>query len=275
MRNVHNLINTLSLRGALAVARSAATKQTRSLSGIASLRSQQAAQSLIIAVLSIILCPYLVNLYAQDNDFKAKRERMVREQLELRGIEDKAVLSAMRKVKRHLFVPSDLEEFAYADGPLPIGYDQTISQPYIVAYMTEAAGLKPKDHVLEIGTGSGYQAAVLAEIVSKVYSIEIIEPLAESAKKRLESLGYDNIKVKLGDGYKGWEEFTPYEVIIVTAAPPAIPDLLLEQLTIGGRMVIPVGSVYQELYCITRTETGYDKKALLPVRFVPMVHDKD
>jgi protein-L-isoaspartate(D-aspartate) O-methyltransferase len=216
-----------------------------------------------------------INLYAEDNGFEIQRERMAREQLELRGIKDKAVLSAMRKVERQLFVPSDLAKFAYADGPLPIGYDQTISQPYIVAYMTEAAMLEPEDSVLEIGTGSGYQAAILAEIVSKVYTIEIIEPLAQSAKKRLKTLGYDNIKVKLGDGYKGWKEFAPYEVIIVTAAPPAIPDLLLGQLAIGGRMVIPIGSVYQELYLITRTETGYDKQALLPVRFVPMVRNKD
>lgn len=233
-------------------------------------------KNLKIFLLAVVLLMIAgINLYAQDDGFEFRRERMVREQLELRGIKDKAVLSAMRKVKRHLFVPSDLAEFAYADGPLPIGHEQTISQPYIVAYMTEAAGLEPEDSVLEIGTGSGYQAAILAEIVSKVYTIEIIEPLAQSAKKRLETLGYDNIKVKLGDGYKGWREFAPYEVIIVTAAPPAIPDLLLDQLVIGGRMVIPVGSVHQELYLITRTETGYDKKELLPVRFVPMVHDKD
>lgn len=216
-----------------------------------------------------------MNLYAGDNGFEVKRERMVREQIELRGIKDKVVLSAMRKVDRRLFVPSDLADFAYADGPLPIGHNQTISQPYIVAYMTEAAKLKPDERVLEIGTGSGYQAAVLAEIVSKVYSIEILEPLAESAQKRLKSIGYDNIKIKLGDGYKGWEEFAPYDAIIVTAAPPAIPQALLDQLAIGGRMVIPIGSVYQELYLITRTEIGYDKKTLLPVRFVPMVHDRD
>lgn len=216
-----------------------------------------------------------IGLYAGDNGFKLRRERMVKKQLELRGIKDKAVLSAMRKVKRHLFVPSDLKDFAYADRPLPIGYEQTISQPYIVAYMTEAARLKPEARVLEIGTGSGYQAAVLAEIVSKVYTIEIIEPLAESAKERLKDLGYDNIEIRFGDGYKGWKEFAPYETIIVTAAPPTIPDLLLDQLAIGGRMVIPIGSVFQELYLITRTETGYDRESLLPVRFVPMVHDKD
>ncbi len=231
-------------------------------------------QSLIIVV-AVIFCSYSTNLPADDSDFKVQRERMVREQLELRGVKNKAVLSAMRKVERHLFVPPDLRDFAYADRPLPIGYDQTISQPFIVAYMTEAARLKPDDRILEIGTGSGYQAAVLAEIVSKVYSVEILEPLAETAKKRLKALGYDNIEIKFGDGYKGWREFAPFEVIIVTAAPTAIPDQLLDQLAIGGRMVIPIGSVYQELYLITRTETGYDKKALLPVRFVPMVCDKN
>jgi len=213
--------------------------------------------------------------YAQDDDFDLQRRRMVKEQLESRGIRDEAVLSAMRKTERHLFVSSDLADFAYADKPLPIGHDQTISQPYIVAYMTEAAKLKPGDRVLEIGTGSGYQAAVLAEIVSKVYSVEILEPLAESATKRLVALGYDNVYVKLGDGYKGWEESAPYEAIIVTAAPPKIPEELLKQLAIGGRAVIPIGPIYQELYLITRTETGYDREALLPVRFVPMVHDKD
>ncbi len=246
------IFNTLSLRGALA------TKQ-----------------SLVIIVVAIIFCPYLASLYAQDDDFDLQRGRMVKEQLESRGIRDEAVLSAMRKVERHLFVPSDLVDFAYADRPLPIGHDQTISQPYIVAYMTEAAKLKPGDRVLEIGTGSGYQAAVLAEIVSKVYSVEILEPLAVSAEKRLKSLGYDNVCVKLGDGYKGWEEFAPYEAIIVTAAPPKIPEKLLEQLAIGGRAVMPVGSIYQELYLITRTEGGYNRETLLPVRFVPMVHDKD
>jgi len=232
-------------------------------------------QSLIIIAAVIIFCPYLINLYAQDNGFKVQREHMVREQLELRGVKDKAVLSAMRRVERHLFVPPDLTDLAYSDRPLPIGYNQTISQPYIVAYMTEAAKLMPEDRVLEIGTGSGYQAAVLAEIVSKVYSVEILEPLAESAKERLQALGYDNISIKLGDGYKGWEEFAPYDIIIVTAAPPTIPQKLLNQLAIGGRIIIPIGSISQELYLITRTETGYDKEALLPVRFVPMVHDKD
>ena len=216
-----------------------------------------------------------MNVYAKDDDYKTQRERMVKEQIESRGVKDKAVLSAMREVKRRLFVPLYLRSKAYEDRPLPIEHNQTISQPYIVAYMTEAAKLRPEDRVLEIGTGSGYQAAILAKIVKEVYSIEILKPLADSAKKRLKDLGYDNVKVKLGDGYKGWEEFAPYDVIVVTAAPPEVPQALLDQLAIGGRMVIPMGSIYQELYLITRTETGFDTKALLPVRFVPMVHDTE
>lgn len=228
---------------------------------------------LLLQVVAFLLLSQ-ISLYAENGNFEVQREAMVGSQLELRGIRDKDVLSAMRKVKRHLFVPSDMADFAYDDRPLPIGYGQTISQPYIVAYMTESAGLKPQDRVLEIGTGSGYQAAVLAELVSEVYTIEIVEPLAESAKERLEALGYKNIHVGLRDGYKGWDEFAPYDTIIVTAAPPKIPESLLEQLAIGGRMVVPVGSIYQQLILITRTQKGYDKEGLLPVRFVPMVHDK-
>lgn len=216
-----------------------------------------------------------VNVYAKDDGFERQRKRMVREQIELKGIKDKTVLSAMREIKRHLFVPFHLRSKAYKDRPLPIGHNQTISQPYIVAYMTEAAKLKPEDRVLEIGTGSGYQAAVLAKIVREVYSIEILKPLANSAERRLKGLGYDNVKIKLGDGYKGWREFAPFDVIIVTAAPPEVPQALLDQLALGGRMVIPIGSIYQELYLITRTKTGYETKALLPVRFVPMVHDDE
>lgn len=215
-----------------------------------------------------------MNTCAANTEFEALREHMVAGQLEKRGIKDERVLSAMRKVKRHLFVPFYLRAGAYADNPLPIGHSQTISQPYIVGYMTQEAMLKSGDRVLEIGTGSGYQAAVLAEIVKEVYTIEILKPLADSAEKRLKELGYNNIKVKAGDGYKGWKEYAPFDVIIVTAAPPDIPEELLEQLAVGGRMIVPVGSIYQELYLITRTEKGYDKKALLPVRFVPMVHPK-
>ena len=216
------------------------------------------------------------NLYftgcAQGVDtFEIERRHMVETQIEERGIGDSKVLDAMLKVKRHLFVPEGSEAFAYNDYPLSIGYGQTISQPYIVAYMTEAAGLKPTDRVLEIGTGSGYQAAVLAEIVKEVFSIEIIEPLAEEARTRLLRLGYTNVKVKWGDGYKGWPEYAPFDAIIVTAAPPAIPEELVKQLKTGGRMVVPIGSIFQELYLITRTGEGFERRALLPVRFVPMV----
>jgi len=212
-------------------------------------------------------------VFAQEIDtFDAKRQEMVSHQIKDRGIIDTKVLEAMEKVKRHLFVPQALRGMAYEDRPWPIGHKQTISQPYIVAYMTEAAQLRPDDRVLEIGTGSGYQAAILAEIVKEVYTIEIIKPLADSASSRLLNMGYKNIRVKWGDGYKGWVEHALFDAIIVTAAPAQIPENLIDQLRVGGRMVIPVGTFFQELYLVTRTESGFDKKSILPVRFVPMVH---
>ena len=213
-------------------------------------------------------------LFAQEDIFVSRSQKMVEEQIGNRGITDVKVLGAIQKVKRHLFVPAVLREMAYEDRPLPIGYNQTISQPYIVAYMTEAARLRPDDRVLEIGTGSGYQAAILAEIVKEVYTIEILKPLADSARARLEGMGYRNIKVKWGDGYKGWPEHAPFDAIIVTAAPTKIPEDLVNQLKIGGKMVVPIGSVFQELYLIIRTDSGFDKIPLLPVRFVPMVHSQ-
>jgi len=203
------------------------------------------------------------------------REKMVEEQIERRGVTDKAVLEAMKKVERHLFVPEDLKNTAYTDSPLPIGYRQTISQPYIVAFMTQAIQPGPDDRVLEIGTGSGYQAAVLAELVKEVYTVEIVEPLAENARLSLEKLGYKNIKVKYGDGYKGWREYSPFDVIVVTAAPPGIPEELINQLKIGGSMIVPIGEYHQELYLIKKTETGLERKALLPVVFVPMLNSSD
>ncbi|MGB2960832.1 MAG: protein-L-isoaspartate(D-aspartate) O-methyltransferase [Candidatus Omnitrophota bacterium] len=209
---------------------------------------------------------------ARAETFYDQRQRMVEDQVRLRGVEDKKVLDAMMKVERHLFVPAEMQRWAYDDRPLPIGHGQTISQPYIVAYMTEAAGLAPGDRVLEIGTGSGYQAAVLAEIVKEVYTIEIVKELADSARSRLEGLGYKNIKVKWGDGYKGWPEYAPFDAVIITAAPPEVPQELVAQLKTGGKMVVPVGSFFQELYLITKTASGVEKKMLLPVRFVPMVH---
>ena len=212
-------------------------------------------------------------VFAQEIDtFDAKRQEMISHQIKNRGITDGKVLEAMEKVRRHLFVPDALRGMAYEDRPLPIGHDQTISQPYIVAYMTQAARPRPDDRVLEIGTGSGYQAAILAEIVKEVYTIEIIKPLADSASSRLLDMGYQNVKVKWGDGYEGWVEYAPFDTIIVTAAPSEIPENLIDQLKIGGRMVIPIGTFFQELYLITRTESGFDKKPILPVRFVPMVH---
>ncbi len=209
---------------------------------------------------------------ASEEGFLLKQEKMVREQIEGRGIKDQRLLAAMRKVKRHLFVPSHLQNAAYDDRPLPIGYGQTISQPFIVAYMTEAVKISPTDRVLEIGTGSGYQAAVLAELAREVYTIEIIKPLADSTRLLLEKLGYKNIRIKCGDGYQGWKEYAPFDAIIVTAAPTEIPGELVKELKMGGRMVVPIGGFFQELYRITKTEKGFNKETLLPVRFVPMVH---
>ena len=197
---------------------------------------------------------------------------MIEKQIKGRGVTDKKVIDAMKKVKRHLFVPEEMQDLAYRDSPLPIGHEQTISQPYIVAFMTEAAQLTAADRVLEVGTGSGYQAAILGEIAAEVYTVEIIPEHAEAAEKRLEKLGYDNVHVRQGNGYAGWEEQAPFDAIIVTAAPPEIPENLLEQLTIGGKLIVPVGSFAQELKRITRTHTGYETEDLMAVRFVPMVH---
>ena len=196
---------------------------------------------------------------------------MVLDQILSRGVADGSVLSAMRKVPRHLFVPFNRRSKAYSDEALSIGDGQTISQPYIVAFMTQAARLDPKSRVLEIGTGSGYQTAVLAEIVREVYSIEIIPSLADQAEERLAKLGYRNVKIKRGDGYQGWPEQAPFDAIVVTAAAPEVPLELLGQLKIGGCMVIPVGDVSQELLRISRTESGLETESLMSVVFVPMV----
>jgi len=195
---------------------------------------------------------------------------MVKEQIVKRGIKDKRLIEAMRKVKRHEFVPKEYKHLAYSDQPLPIEYEQTISQPYIVALMTELLSLKGDEKVLEIGTGSGYQAAILAELTKEVFTIEILEPLATSAKNRLKKLGYRNIQVRCGDGYQGWPAHAPFDGIIVTCAPEHIPKPLVEQLKIGGRMVIPVGKYLQELALITKTEDGIKKRSVAPVAFVPM-----
>jgi protein-L-isoaspartate(D-aspartate) O-methyltransferase len=202
--------------------------------------------------------------------FAAARLKMVSTQLEARGVRDPRVLDAMRRVERHRFVPEPLRDHAYEDRPLAIGHDQTISQPYIVAVMTEAARVKPGDRVLEIGTGSGYQAAVLSVLASQVYTIEIVEPLAREAGARLEALGYRNVTVRAGDGYRGWPERAPFDAILVTAAPPEIPQPLLDQLAVGGRLVAPVGEGDQALVLVERTAAGLRRRSIIPVRFVPM-----
>jgi protein-L-isoaspartate(D-aspartate) O-methyltransferase len=203
-------------------------------------------------------------------DRAVERKRMVAEQLRSRGITDDRVLDAMQAVPRHLFVPADRRTLAYGDHPLPIGYSQTISQPYIVAFMTQALQVEPTHKVLEIGTGSGYQAAVLARLVRLVYTIEIVQPLAERATATLEQLGFSNVRVRAGNGYLGWPEEAPFDRIIVTAAPDAVPPALVEQLRMGGRMAIPVGTESQELRILRRVPGGLETIETLPVRFVPM-----
>ncbi len=205
-----------------------------------------------------------------DKMYEKMRISMVKDQIEQRDVKDDRVLNAMRKVPRHEFVPEHLQKYAYADEPLPIGEDQTISQPYIVAYMTEQLELKATDNILEIGTGSGYQAAVLAEIADSVFTIEIVDVLAKRAELTLKKLGYKNIMVKSGDGYKGWPEHAPFDKIIITAAPTRIPQPLVEQLKIGGRLILPLGDYSQDLVLIQKNEAGVTQRKLLPVRFVPM-----
>ncbi len=208
---------------------------------------------------------------AEIDRYREARERMVRTQLEARGIDDRRTLQAMAEVPRHRFVSAGLAAKAYDDGPLPIGYGQTISQPYIVALMTELARPGPGRRMLEVGTGSGYQAAVLAEAGAEVYTLEIIPQLAESAAKRLSALGYDRVRVRTGDGYFGWNEHAPFDAIIVTAAAEFIPPPLVEQLKDGGRMIIPVGSPFfvQTLMLVEKRDGETRTSSLLPVRFVP------
>ncbi|MCK4646331.1 MAG: protein-L-isoaspartate(D-aspartate) O-methyltransferase [Candidatus Aminicenantes bacterium] len=204
-------------------------------------------------------------------NFKQEREKMVQAQIEARGIKDEKVLEAMRKVPRHLFVPEHMRRYSYQDEPLPIGEGQTISQPYIVAYMSEALNLKGNEKVLEIGTGSGYQTAILAEIVKEVFSIEIVDILSSKARKVIKELSYGNVYFKIEDGTQGWKEHAPYDAIIVTAAPSKVPQALKNQLKILGRMIIPVGSAFQELIHVIREKKKFKEQKLLPVRFVPLI----
>ena len=229
-----------------------------------------------IFILSFILLFFYPSI--EQDKYQQKRQQMVSQHIAPRGISDELTLEAMRSVERHRMVPESMREHAYEDRPLPIGNGQTISQPFIVAFMTQAINPGPDMKVLEIGTGSGYQAAVLAEIVDEVYTIETVEALAESAKKKLNEMGYDNIHFRVGDGYHGWEEHAPFDAIIVTAAPESIPPKLVEQLKIGGKMVIPVGptSSTQQLQLVEKKKNGKIKtENLFPVRFVPFTRRND
>jgi len=205
------------------------------------------------------------------DEFRREREKMVEDQIAARGVTDAKVLTAMGKVPRHRFVSEAMMPYAYQDEPLPIGEGQTISQPYIVAYMTEVLGLQGGENVLEVGTGSGYQTAVLAEIAKTVYTIELVVSLSLKAQEILRALGYPNIQFKIGDGTLGWKDHAPYDAIVVTAAPGVVPKSLRDQLAVSGRMIIPVGVEYQELILIVREPHAFKEKRLLPVRFVPLL----
>jgi protein-L-isoaspartate(D-aspartate) O-methyltransferase len=228
--------------------------------------------SLVMAFLAAPMLPPDLQRPSPD-PYKALRDRMVTEQIAARDVKDPRVLNAMREVPRHLFVPASERDLAYQDQPLPIGYSQTISQPYIVALMTQLARPRPTDRALEIGTGSGYQAAVLSKLVAEVYTIELTEPLAREARQRLADLGYKNVVTRLGDGYNGWPEHAPFDFIIVTAAPDHVPAPLVAQLKPGGRLVIPVGDVLsvQELQVIEKDAAGKTRvEHIATVRFVPL-----
>lgn len=210
------------------------------------------------------------NQTSDSPDYAKSRREMVESQIKARGISQPEVLDAMLAVERHLFVPEKYRQLAYEDGPLPIGEDQTISQPYIVALMTELLDIDSSEKVLEIGTGSGYQAAILGELADSVFTIEIIPELADRARQILAELGYGNILVRVGDGFVGWEEHAPYDAVIVTCAPAQIPQPLIDQLDEGGRLVIPVGTLWQELILVTKIDGKIKRESIIPVRFVPM-----
>ena len=221
------------------------------------------------------LLPIITLGFSQQTDWKNWTKKMVREQIIQRGISNNQVIDVMQNTPRHRFVPDGVADYAYQDNALPIGKGQTISQPYIVAFMTETLDVNSTYKVLEIGTGSGYQAAVLSPLVKHVYTIEIVKMLAQRADSTLKALSYNNITVRWGDGYKGWPEEAPFDRIIGTAAPPEIPKALIDQLKPGGKMVLPVGTNWQEIVVLTKSKSGkIQKKNVLPVRFVPMVHQK-
>ena len=232
-------------------------------------RVQRVWQCLIVAAFAAVSCGPQA---AAVSDFAGERYQMIQQQVKARGVGDPRVLAAMSKVRRDEFVPPDVKASSYTDQPLPIGYGQTISQPYVVAFMTEQLRLSNNDRVLEIGTGSGYQAVILAELAAEVYTIEIIEPLAKTAETTLQRLGYKNVHVKAGDGYKGWPERAPFDAVIVTCAPDHVPQPLIDQMKEGGRMIIPVGGGlgYQQLYLLEKKNGKIQRRAVLPVRFVPM-----
>ncbi len=221
------------------------------------------------------LLPIILLGFSQQTDWKNWTKKMVREQIIRRGISNNQVIDVMQNTPRHRFVPDGVADYAYQDNALPIGKGQTISQPYIVAFMTETLDVDSTYKVLEIGTGSGYQAAVLSPLVKHVYTIEIVKMLAQRADSTLKALSYNNVTVRWGDGYKGWPEEAPFDRIIGTAAPPEIPKALIDQLKPGGKMVLPVGTNWQEIVVLTKSKSGkIQKKNVLPVRFVPMVHQK-
>ena len=210
------------------------------------------------------------------NLWREQRLAMVDRQIRARGVQDSSVLAAMEFVPRHLFVPEGERHLAYEDHPLPIGYEQTISQPFIVAYMTAKLGIRPGDKVLEIGTGSGYQAAILSRLARVVYTIEIVEPICREAAATLGRLGFSNVEVRCGDGFVGWPEEAPFDAIMLTASPESIPNPLVEQLAPGGRMILPLGGHYQELVLIQRSLEGQlSRRELIPVRFVPMTGEAE
>lgn len=233
-------------------------------------------RKILLPLLLILLFLPPFPAFSQEDSFTQARERMVERDILSRGITDERVIEALRRVPRHLFVPKELEKLAYEDTPLPIGYGQTISQPYVVALMTENLRVQAKDKVLEVGTGSGYQAAILSEMGCKVYTVEIIKALADEAQKRLADLGYRSVSVLWGDGYFGWKEHAPFDGIIVTCAVDHIPPPLLEQLKEGGRMVIPVGPPWslQSLLVVEKTREGIVTRDLGAVRFVPLTREK-